>query len=209
MEADVWPCSASVWGSLRAIRFVIVWCLGQRQHRGLVGGESCWVWWKGACSSETETIDTIFLSTWDTFHGLFFRNSQWKINCTPSKENPPMVVISADLGLKWMNSLGHVDIQSQSGLFCLRLSPSKNISIVCSACLQKLYKRAENIIKWWSFGHPRQSLYHQMAREHLHGQSGLANETRWATTVPQPFQPRSVSTLLMKRPADGGRNEKK
>lgn len=48
-----------------------------------------------------------------------------------------------------------------------------------------------------------------MAGEHLHGQSGPANETRWATTVPQPFQPRSVSTLLMKRPADGEWNEKK
>lgn len=38
-------------------------------------------------------------------------------------------------------------------------------------------------------------------REHLHGQSGPPNETRWARTVPQPLQPQSVSTLVMKRAA--------
>lgn len=54
----------------------------------------------------------------------------------------------------------------------------------------------------WSNEWQRQPLYPETAREHLHGQSGPANETRWARTVPQPLQPQSVSTLVMKRPLE-------
>lgn len=52
----------------------------------------------------------------------------------------------------------------------------------------------------WCNEWQRQTLYPETAREHLHGQSGPTNETRWARTVPQPLQLWSVSILVMKRP---------
>lgn len=111
---------------------------------------------------------------------------------------------TAENNLQSINKPPHLVMSDDYGLFSLSSSSVSPATFqLCSIFPLKLYKRTETFIKWWSYGHPRQSLDHQMAGEHLHGQSGPANETRWARTVHQPFQPRSVSTLLMKRPADG------
>lgn len=144
-------CEA-IWEQLRLLSFA-VWVGGGIGD--FSAAKNCWVWWKAACSSQKEIIDTFWYlpSTWLT--------------------------------------LSTVTLQ----LF--------------SICRLKMYKRAENFSELWSHGRPTQSLYPQMAGEHLHGQSGPANETRWARTGPRPLQPQSVSTLLMKRAADGIRSKKK
>lgn len=46
-----------LWGNSRAIKIAIFCCISQRRHQGLLSRESCWVWWKGACSCGKEMTD--------------------------------------------------------------------------------------------------------------------------------------------------------